>query len=69
VIAGLKFANSHSGKIEPSSFPQLEHIVEILAQHPELRVDIRAHHDSKTADPYRDMGMKPTDREADSVTF
>jgi OOP family OmpA-OmpF porin len=67
VIAGLKFSNSYSGEIEASSFPQLEHIVEILAAHPELRVDIRAHHDSKTADQYRDMGMRPTQREADSV--
>jgi outer membrane protein OmpA-like peptidoglycan-associated protein len=67
VIQGLAFANSHSGTIEPSSFAELEHIAEVLARHPNLRVDIRAHHDSQTADLYADMGMRPTQREAEAV--
>jgi OOP family OmpA-OmpF porin len=67
VVAGLSFANTHSGTIDPSSFAQLESIAEILIVHPELHLEIRAHHDTRTADKYRDMGMKPTDREAKAV--
>lgn len=67
VIAELRFTDDHSGTIDQSSYAQLEQIAAVLLRHPELRVEIRAHHDTPTADRYRDFSMKPTQREAEAV--
>lgn len=67
-IEGLRFTiPSNKGQIEPSSYARLDEIAGVLMRYPDVRLEVRAHEDAKTAESHRYMAIDPTRRQAQAV--